>query len=1009
MDLLDSIMGTMGEAKPKTSSSDQPTTSAQPYRIKKKTPLNIAESSASRIPSTFKRSPLDSGSGLGAPNVKRDKTMATFKNIKHCDVQTNSYKVILDGLPEVIEQFQFDVYATFSTKDSTKQAKTIPINEKIVVHGDLPIQYRRWGLWNIWKLSVKSNPDLFTKPISYQDGAYDCGAAIYFPAGLYKGEESEHIFLHRSEFEEKIWQPISKLASGQIETIKVMISRTKAKKIYTRGIDSTRPESVTELVRFLEVLTSQKTSSRDFFQFGNSTYTRSSDKNNGILDERCQINQEGKEIKTGFEKTMRYITGTDGKPEFIMTIDVRRSPFNQEMDVIDMVRILYQSRRGGRQQGSPSVDDMNDILYQMQRDGETQMNRKLSELKSMAVFPVHLPNNRMNLFYINGFTQESAEQFTFPADDSKMEISVYDYFLEKYQIRLKYPRLPLAFQKRGKRIICYPLEVLKIERGQRVKQNNVTSSVQSIMTSKLSMLPLEQISRAERVLDEYLSIDDNKFLQAFGLQIKRESTKLSAHILPAPVINFGNGAFTPITGGQRPPLIEARSKVFSSPAKLNGVIVINFDEVLQKERITSMITKLKKELQNQKLPKIETIDWKIENCAEADQRKLESIMVDAKRRNISLIFAITRDQRPEVHDVLKLLESQIGIQTQQICLATFEQLSKGARTTTENVIRKLNLKCGGLNFKFSIPRSENSKEICSNANQVQQKLFGNTLFIGFELSHSGADCLFDRQNNITSGEPSVVGYSYSYGDPCELGGGSYLQKSREHSLMFLSDHMAEILSNYLKARNKLPENIVVYRSGVGEGGFEQIEKEVEQMKSVFKTDTRFKGRTIPPFLMIVVSKTTHMRIYPKEIIGGKAIEQNVPSGTCISSVLTSYGRDEFYLVSQSALIGTIRPARYSVIVNDPKWTVNEISHMTYFLAFGHQVSYQAPGVPNVLYAAGNMAKRGRNNFITYQKLLRREGRSIDRQEMKPDENGELLKALTEELNKCTISCKMFWA
>lgn len=63
--------------------------------------------------------------------------------------------------------------------------------------------------------------------------------------------------------------------------------------------------------------------------------------------------------------------------------------------------------------------------------------------------------------------------------------------------------------------------------------------------------------------------------------------------------------------------------------------------------------------------------------------------------------------------------------------------------------------------------------------------------------------------------------------------------------------------------------------------------------------------------------------------------------------------------------GTVKPTKYTIIVNDCRWSKNEIMNVTYHLAFAHQVSYAPPAIPNVSYAAQNLAKRGHNNYKTH--------------------------------------------
>ncbi|EGT59630.1 hypothetical protein CAEBREN_07705 [Caenorhabditis brenneri] len=164
---------------------------------------------------------------------------------------------------------------------------------------------------------------------------------------------------------------------------------------------------------------------------------------------------------------------------------------------------------------------------------------------------------------------------------------------------------------------------------------------------------------------------------------------------------------------------------------------------------------------------------------------------------------------------------------------------------------------------------------------------------------------------------------------------------------------------------------------------------------------------------------TQIRIFPERIEGNKPGEQNVPSGTCVDTVGNAHGFDEFVLCCQTPLIGTVRPTRYTILVNDSGWTKNEAMNVTYQLSFGHQVSYQPPAVPNVLYAAENLAKRGHNNFKTHNRLkgmgeyAEKISREFD-EDVTQDMVAEILaeryiEMVSEEINAMTITNRNYWA
>ncbi|KAF1746564.1 hypothetical protein GCK72_023021 [Caenorhabditis remanei] len=142
--------------------------------------------------------------------------------------------------------------------------------------------------------------------------------------------------------------------------------------------------------------------------------------------------------------------------------------------------------------------------------------------------------------------------------------------------------------------------------------------------------------------------------------------------------------------------------------------------------------------------------------------------------------------------------------------------------------------------------------------------------------------------------------------------------------------------------------------------------------------------------------------------------QNVKSGLCTDGQITRGGRQKFVLVCQSTLIGTVRPVKYTIVANDQGWSKNEMIHLTYFLAFGHQVSYQRPAIPH--YATIWRREEETTSHHTSRKLglftvkkvfeehkdLAGEGHEAELDEL-------LVENITEAMNNLVVRNRSFWA
>ena len=60
--------------------------------------------------------------------------------------------------------------------------------------------------------------------------------------------------------------------------------------------------------------------------------------------------------------------------------------------------------------------------------------------------------------------------------------------------------------------------------------------------------------------------------------------------------------------------------------------------------------------------------------------------------------------------------------------------------------------------------------------------------------------------------------------------------------------------------------------------------------------------------------------------------------------------------------GTANPVRYTVLVDEHDMSLSEMEYVTYHLCYAHGVVCSPVSVPGPLYAAADLAKRGRNNW-----------------------------------------------
>ncbi|KAE9532669.1 hypothetical protein AGLY_009750 [Aphis glycines] len=114
------------------------------------------------------------------------------------------------------------------------------------------------------------------------------------------------------------------------------------------------------------------------------------------------------------------------------------------------------------------------------------------------------------------------------------------------------------------------------------------------------------------------------------------------------------------------------------------------------------------------------------------------------------------------------------------------------------------------------------------------------------------------------------------------------------------------LTKYREKNHKLPNTIVIYRDGVGDGHISYVHKvEVDMVK---KTCKEFNGDEKFGFARFFLNTEKRREHY-----------QNPPPGTVVDSSITDPTMYDFYLVSQHVTMGTVTPTHYNVIMD----TLNE--------------------------------------------------------------------------------------
>lgn len=264
--------------------------------------------------------------------------------------------------------------------------------------------------------------------------------------------------------------------------------------------------------------------------------------------------------------------------------------------------------------------------------------------------------------------------------------------------------------------------------------------------------------------------------------------------------------------------------------------------------------------------------------------------------------------------------------------------NKGALSIATKVAIQMNCKMGGAPWAVPVPLK-------------------NLMVVGFDVNHDtnqkerSFGALVASLNNSFSRYFSAVS---AHKDGSEL--------SRDFAF-----NLSLALREYKIHNNCLPERIVIYRDGVGEGQIPYVkDTEIKAVKHMLPEV--YSGSPLPKLVVVVVTKRINTRIFT-------AKRENPVPGTVVDDVITFPHKYDFFLVSQTVRQGTVSPTSYNVIHDECDFAPDHLQRLTYALThvyynwsgtvrvpapcqYAHKLAYlvgtllhQAPsdGMKNLLY------------------------------------------------------------
>ncbi|XP_073404629.1 piwi-like protein 1 [Dendrobates tinctorius] len=229
--------------------------------------------------------------------------------------------------------------------------------------------------------------------------------------------------------------------------------------------------------------------------------------------------------------------------------------------------------------------------------------------------------------------------------------------------------------------------------------------------------------------------------------------------------------------------------------------------------------------------------------------------------------------------------------------------------------------------------------VCTKiALQMNCKLGGELWSVEMPLEKTiiiGIDCYHDT----LQGRRSIAGFVASTNKQMTRWfSRCVVQDQRQEIVDGLKFCMQAALHAWTKLNKDLPQRIIIYRDGVGDGQLKTlVNYEIPQIIDCIKS----AGQNYSPKLtVVVVKKRINARFFA--VMGGRL--QNPPPGTIVDSEVTRPEWYDFFIISQSVRQGTVSPTHYNVVYDTIGLNPDRMQRLTYKLC--HQY-YNWPGVIRV--------------------------------------------------------------
>lgn len=573
--------------------------------------------------------------------------------------------------------------------------------------------------------------------------------------------------------------------------------------------------------------------------------------------------------------------------------------------------------------------------------GQSEAFKMLRRLTKLTFYVRH--RGKMNdggkVYKIKDFIWDSKYGFdgchskNYMFEKQGRKISICDYFLERYNIRLDGWEMPLVQTTRDG---VFPMETIMPHPFQ--KYNWKLDGDQTSEMIKFAVTRPKERANDIMACIKSLRWFDDPYLKEYGLQIKGQMEGVRARVILNPDVGFQTSTRKPGVSGRW----DLREQVFAgpNPRPLNAWAVVSVggcvDQATVKNFVSTFVGTYKRHGGNIKnaTPRIYNMALSRTGQVGDDMVRIyEDVGGHYKQSPDLIIYVIGNKDTVLYERIKKSMDIRFGTLS-QVLLA--HHVKKANTQYCSNVAMKVNAKLGGHT---------------STLKNAFESFKFPTMIIGVDVTHGSSGQTGTPQASLAAITMSMDKDCITYAASAETNG--FRKEVMDPDTV--RKIFKPMVLRWCQKMRVSPAEVFYFRDGVSEGEMQHVlDQELDEVRKCINE----VGRANCKMTAIVGTKRHHIRFFPAGPKDGDKNSNPLP-GTVVETEVTHPFHYDFYLCSHVAIQGTARPVHYHVLLDEIKWAPDRLQTMIYHHCYQYVRSTTPVSIHPAIYYAHLAAARSR--------------------------------------------------